>query len=110
MATKPKPAVIYVQQYGYFWKLTYQEWIDICLDMTKQIDEEDFRGYNLPDRRLLRRRPRIIEKKIENSIWVSYRAEWPHILVSPLDWTPDMFKEWLEEYEPNQLLKINPAD
>src|SRR6185312_3017241 len=97
---RPKPKFIYVENYGGFWKLKYDEWIAICLAAQRA----NFEGYKLPHNRALKRCPSIIQKvewedsmKIEH---ISFEINWPHILVSPLDWEPEAFKEWLLNNDP----------
>jgi hypothetical protein len=88
-----KKTHVYVVQYDNFWRLTWAEWLAICEDSQR----EDWEGYLLPDNRHLKRRPRTISVAMDADEHRSYTA-WPHILVQPLDWEAEDFKDWMQEH------------
>lgn len=80
---------VYVEQYGYFWKLTAAQWLEV---VKKALADETW-DYN-EIVRCLRRRPSVIARSVTDE-GVSYYAKTnEHILVRPLDWNEET---WLDE-------------
>lgn len=88
MASRP---LIYVQQFGGFWRLSEAEWRGV---LASGIAGE---GHVLPERGMLRSRPRGIHRDADGpGYWTSRNDILFH---QPLDWEPDDYREALEELE-----------
>jgi hypothetical protein len=92
-----KPKTVYVEQYGYFWKFTFREWLAFVKDYLRDPAE----GYMLPNHKILRRRSPVIEATYWDDHSVpSYHSRDPGaLLVQPLDWGEEEFKDHLKELE-----------
>lgn len=77
---------VIVEQYGYFWKLTPDEWREILKAGVNG-------GYELPRHRQLKRKPSYVGRMERD--YFSARNDIP--LKTPLDWTPDDFAEALAD-------------
>lgn len=83
--------IIYVEQYGAFWRLTPAAWRALCEEGLKG------NGHNLPERPL-RNRPRTIGRTDYGDGDGSYYPKRPDILVyRPLDWEVEDYQEALNE-------------
>jgi hypothetical protein len=95
---------IFVVQYGGWWKLTPDEWTQICRDgMTGD-------GYMLPRHRTITRRSPLVGATDYNDGEgrTSYYPLRDDVLVyTPLDWEPEEFGEALKELD-KKMAKSTP--
>jgi len=84
--------VIYVTQYGAWWRLTIEQWRAVCEAGASG------QGYDLPDDAQLTRKPRGVHGGREDEsdrldVKISYWTDNnKHPVFQPLDWDPEDFK------------------
>ena len=85
-----KEQVVYVEQYGYVWKLTLDEWKAIC---RAGLAGE---GYVLPSCRELAGRPKWLRRERGGNKAGYWVLDGTKKFVQPLDWKTEEFREELE--------------
>lgn len=95
------PRWVYVYNMGGFWRLTGAEWIALCQGKLANPDK----AYELPDHRLLKRKPRDFRRHDDGPEGVHTNQYCPppwlrhnDSYVEPYDWEADAFSEWLETH------------
>lgn len=99
-----RPRHVYVEQYGFFWRLPWKRWIRLCLDCI-QTDS----GYPLPADCALKRRPPCITRTYDEHYQRIDYTPRGVTLVRPLDWDLDCFRDWLTHNAPEALPPQEPA-
>jgi len=82
---------VYVGQYDAFWRLTPDEWEQICRDGMKG-------GYDLSPFKQLAGRPIWLKRHPDGSTGY-YRTRQDMLYYEPLDWDAEDFREALDELE-----------
>lgn len=81
---------VYVGQYGYFWSLKYEDWVNLCKECAK--GEE----YDLTRFKQLKAKPQGLLKDFRTKSY--YEKNDNIIYVEPLDWYAEDFEEWLRDH------------
>lgn len=92
----PGPLTIYVTQYGCWWRLTPEQWRQVC------IDGQTERGYVLPARAAVKRRPArdVGVTDYKDNAPQSFYARRDDVRVfTPLDWEPSEFADAIHELD-----------
>jgi hypothetical protein len=85
---------VYVEQYGYWWKLSLDQWKQIIQGAIKGD------GYELPQSAQLKIRPRTVGATEYGGETPSYFSRREDVVIySPLDWDTEDFKFALEELQ-----------
>lgn len=80
---------VYVGQYGYFWSLRREEWVELCKECAKGD------GYDLSSFKQLKSKPPSLLKDFATKSY--YPKDSKMIYVEPLDWYAEDFEEWLKD-------------
>lgn len=79
---------VYVEHFGYFYSLTPEQWIELAINAA-----ENDCGYTLDPKLEIRQRPRGVFKDRDDVR--SYTMRQDILLVDPLDWTDEDFRNHL---------------
>ncbi len=80
---------VYVGQYGYFWSLSLDQWVELCKESSKG------EGYDLTPYKQLKNKPNGLLKDWGTDSYYTVNNE--IIYVEPLDWYAEDFEDWLKD-------------
>ena len=82
METKPNLKRVYVAEYGTFWSLPPDEWLDICKDAV----DAGWDG-QISEHRILKSRPNFVRVKRSSDGFPTFYTDRKDVrVVQPLDW------------------------